>query len=339
MNYEDNIRNIKVRLIGVPLVSFTMAVVGHFTYDLYRAWSFFFCWAIAAFFTLIIWQSCIFILLRARKVFPEFHQTQHRLIFQGLAILIFVTLFTFVSHYLLQRFLPYQIPGLFPSFIQNIVPTTIILLLYESVYFFYSWRSYIVKTENLIHENVKSQLDALKSQLDPHFLFNSLNTLASLVGEQNVAAQTFLEQLSDVYRYVLINREKNMVTMKEEMMFLDAYIYLNKIRFRENLQIEKRISTPTMMKSIAPLSLQLLMENALKHNAATKDHPLKIVISETDDGYIVVENNIQEKKILEKSTRLGLQNIVNRYKLLSSKEVFISSDANQFVVKIPLLSA
>ena len=339
METEDSLRNVKVRVIGIPLVSFTIALIEYFSNTFYHSQSFLICWIIATGFTFIIWQCCLFILLKSRNYFPEFSQTSKRLIFQACAVIIFLTIFTVVLQYLMMLFFKQDSLMLLHAFVQNMVPTTIILLIYESVYFYNSWKTYILKTENLIHENVKSQLDALKSQLDPHFLFNSLNTLASLVGEKNVPAQKFLEQLADVYRYVLLNREKNIVSMKDEMNFLDAYIYLNKIRFRENIQVEKNISEATMQKHIAPLSLQLLMENALKHNAATRQSPLKIFISDTTDGYIVMENNIQEKKTLEKSTRLGLQNIVNRYKLLSNKEVMITTTDGNFAVKIPLLSA
>jgi LytS/YehU family sensor histidine kinase len=194
----------------------------------------------------------------------------------------------------------------------------------------------VQKTEALARENVQSQLETLKNQLDPHFLFNSLNTLASLIEEENIPAQTYLDRLSDVYRYVLINREKNTVTLEEEMQFLDAYVYLNKIRFRENLLIEKDIPAQTYHQHIAPLSLQMLIENAIKHNVISRENPLKIKILQ-DGDFLTVENNVQGKKIFEKSTKLGLQNIINRYRLLTPLGVEVSNTGTHFSVRLPLL--
>ena len=198
------------------------------------------------------------------------------------------------------------------------------------------------KTEALARESVQSQLEVLKNQLDPHFLFNSLNTLAALIDDENVDAQQYLERLSDVYPYVLVSRSKNTVPLDEEIAFLDAYVYLNKIRFRENLQVEKWLSPDMQGQYVTPLSLQMLIENAIKHNVASKDNPLKISIKQ-GDGYLVVANNIQEKTILrdsreDKSTRVGLQNIINRYSLLTERQVEVSRTGDLFTVKIPLLN-
>jgi LytS/YehU family sensor histidine kinase len=234
--------------------------------------------------------------------------------------------------------LNYQKPILFLGFKIGLVPTIIVTLIYESVYFFQAWKLNVKKTEALARENVQSQLETLKNQLDPHFLFNSLNTLASLIEDENKPAQEYLDRLADVYRYVLVSRDKNTVTLEEEMEFLDAYVYLNKTRFRENLQLEKQISALSYQQRVAPLSLQMLIENAIKHNIVSKDKPLKIRISEDNQGYLQIENNVQEKKTFEKSTKVGLQNIINRYKLLTDKQVEVIKNTELFKVRIPLLS-
>lgn len=212
-------------------------------------------------------------------------------------------------------------------------------MLYETVFFFESWKANVRKTEALARENVQTQLESLKSQLDPHFLFNSLNTLSFLI-DDNQPAQKYLEHLADVYRYVLVSRQKDMVSLQEEMDFVNAYIYLNKIRFRENLLLETHISTKNMDKKIIPLSLQMLVENAIKHNIVSKEKPLTITISDImleNEGYLVVENNFQEKKTFEKSTKVGLQNISNRYQLLTSKLILIEKNERFFKVELPLL--
>ncbi|HEX8546631.1 MAG TPA: histidine kinase [Cytophagaceae bacterium] len=336
-NQNIDLYNPKVRIIGIPLVSLVLTSI-NYSLGLYPYQNFLVQWLIAFVYTLVLWEANIKIFIWSRKMFPHFNQTKKRLVLQTLAEVVFINVFLFIADYQILPRLGFYCESYFSSLLQCLIPTVIITLIYESAYFFILWKDHIVKTESLVHENIKSQLDALKSQLDPHFLFNSLNTLAALVGEENVNAQTFLAQLSDVYRYVLVNREKNTVSLQEEIEFLDAYVYLNNIRFRENLRVENRISASSMDKKIAPLSLQLLMENAIKHNAASRENPLVITIRDNEDGYIVVENNKQEKKILEKSLKVGLQNIVNRYKLLTEKNVFIIDESLKFTVKIPFLT-
>jgi hypothetical protein len=334
------IRDQKARLIGIPLISFAIVFFIHsevfFPLDLYQA----FHWLSSSFFTtLFVWEGCRYIFVRGRLFYPNYNQTTKRLIYQTLAVILYALVATSVvdygyCHYLLGE----PAPPAFIGFKVGIIPTIIVSLIYESVYFFESWKKNVKKTEALARENVQSQLETLKNQLDPHFLFNSLNTLASLIDEENKPAQAYLDNLADVYRYVLVNRNKNTVTLDEEMQFLDAYIYLNKMRFRENLQVEKHISAQAYQQQVAPLSLQMLIENAIKHNIVSKDKPLKIKISEDKKGYLQIENNVQEKKIFEKSTKVGLQNIINRYKLLSDRQVEITNHANYFKVSIPLLS-
>ena len=221
----------------------------------------------------------------------------------------------------------------------TLIPTLCVTLIYESVIFFQDWKRNVQKTEALARENMESQLEVLKNQLDPHFLFNSLNTLASLTDYENTEAQQYLEQLSDVYRYVLLSRDKDTVTLEEEMAFLDAFVYLNKVRFRENLQVVKEISPEAYQQQVAPLSLQMLVENAIKHNIVSREKPLKILIKQEGEAFLMVVNNVQEKTIFEKSTKTGLQNISNRYQLLSNQQVEISRGKDVFSVRIPLMKA
>jgi len=287
--------------------------------------------------TLTFWEGNRYIIIWMRRIFPEYSQTGKRIAAEAVLAVIYVFLVTLLLDELYYKPV-YHVSVLAIGFRVSIVPTVIVYLVYEAVYFFDAWKMNVRKTEALMRENVQSQLDVLKNQLDPHFLFNSMNTLAALIDDENTAAQDYLERLSDVYRYVLVSRNKNTVLLSEEIAFVDAYLYLNKIRFRENLQVEKRLSNAVMMQYITPLSLQMLVENAIKHNVVSRENPLQIVIREETDAYLVVENNISEKTILEKSTRVGLQNIVNRYSLLTDRKVQIDRDEERFTVKIPLLA-
>ena len=331
----------KVRLIGIPLLSILLAIVmnkevftGGNTKDIFY-------WVSSCFMnTFLIWEGNRAMFILMRKKFPHYRQTARRLIWQTLVGLIYTLVVSaFIDYFFCSNISNFdRINEVLIGFKISLIPTIIVTLMYESAFFFQSWKSHVQKTEALARENVQSQLDALKNQLDPHFLFNSLNTLASLIDDENSPAQNYLDKLSDVYRYVLVSREKNTVTLEEEMQFLDAYIYLNKIRFRENLQVETQLMNDTSQLHVAPLSIQMLIENAIKHNVVSKEKPLKIRIVQ-EDGFLTVENNLQEKMTFEKSTKVGLQNIINRYRLLTEQQVEILRNEWSFKVKLPLLEA
>ncbi len=328
----------KARLIGIPLVGLLMAFIfdgreltglnAHFFKE----------WLQGSLLTFLFWQGNRFIFIYLRRKYPHYHQTKARLVNEFLMSVAFTFVASVGTKYLLS-FLGEEcnLHTISDSFVINLIPTFIVTLIYESVFFFEAWKSNVKKTESLARENVQSQLETLKNQLDPHFLFNSLNTLASLIDDHNEPAQEYLDRLADVYRYVLVSREKNTVTLEEEMHFLDAYVYLNKVRFRENLRVEKMLTTEVYHRQVAPLSLQMLVENAIKHNVVSKEKPLIIKIMQESGNYVSVENNVQEKVTFEKSTKIGLQNIVNRYRLLTDQPIEIDKNPEFFRVRIPLL--
>ncbi|MCE6989625.1 sensor histidine kinase [Dyadobacter sp. CY323] len=326
----------KLRLIGIPLLGLAIPVIMSFEDFLALNQKFWISFLFSTILTFIFWEGNRFIIVRMRRIFPDYSQTARRVMVEaalafvyvlGISVLLDAFIFIAMAHH----------SGILATFRISIVPTVLVYLVYEAVYFFEAWKLNVRKTESLMREGVQSQLEVLKNQLDPHFLFNSMNTLAALIDDDNTDAQDYLERLSDVYRYVLVSRNKNTVLLEEELAFVDAYIYLNKIRFRENLQVEKQITPGAYQQHITPLSLQMLIENAIKHNVASRENPLRILIREEDGAFLVVENNILEKTILEKSTRVGLQNIVNRYSLLTDRQVEITSNNAVFKVKIPLL--
>ncbi len=193
-----------------------------------------------------------------------------------------------------------------------------------------------LEAELLKKQNIEARFEALRNQINPHFLFNCFNVLSTLVHKDADASSTFIAQLSNVYRYLLYNQENKIVPLKDELTFLDSYNYLLQTRFNENLIIENRVSDRTDMIMVAPASLQMLIENAIKHNVASRKQPLKIILEKQED-YIVVSNTLQEKEIEEESTKIGLSNIINRYKLLSDRPVIVNKTPTHFVVKIPVL--
>ncbi|KAA0991944.1 sensor histidine kinase [Dyadobacter aurulentus] len=332
--YTPNDR--KMRMIGIPLAGILIPAMISFEEFLKLSPAFGMSVLFSTLITFVLWEGNRAIIIRMWRAFPDHSQTTRRVLYEsGLGLLYVLVISVFLNETICKPYFHHD--AFMITFRISIVPTVIVFLIYEAVYFFESWKMNVRKTESLMREGVQSQLEVLKNQLDPHFLFNSMNTLAALIDDENTDAQDYLERLSDVYRYVLVSRNKNTVTVEEEIAFVDAYVYLNKIRFRENLQVNKRLSDNTLKQHVTPLSLQMLIENAIKHNVASRENPLRITISDEDEDYLVVENNILEKTILEKSTRVGLQNIMNRYSLLSDKQVEVTRQKDLFTVKIPLL--
>jgi len=194
-----------------------------------------------------------------------------------------------------------------------------------------------VKEQKIIAGTASAKFDALKNQLDPHFLFNSLNVLTSLIEENPEAATKFTTALSKVYRYVLEQKNKDLVSVEEELKFARLYMSLIKMRFEDSIEfsLPEKLSNPEA--KVVPLSLQLLLENAVKHNVVTPSKKLYISIEE-EDGNLIIKNNIQPKKVIKPSTGVGLQNIKQRYHLLTNRAVLISKDESFFKVSIPLLT-
>lgn len=195
-----------------------------------------------------------------------------------------------------------------------------------------------INQERLEKENAKAHFNALKSQVSPHFLFNNFSVLTTLVETDQELSVQFINQLSKAYRYILEKSEYDSIKLATEVEFLETYMFLLMIRFGDKLNLSVQISCQEKERySIVPLTLQLLVENAVKHNRMSTSNPLLITIS-VDGDYLVVSNPMQVRDLPEVSTRLGLQNIVNRYKLLINKPVMVEKDRNCFTVKVPLIA-
>lgn len=195
-----------------------------------------------------------------------------------------------------------------------------------------------VEQQKEIVVNVSAQYESLKNQLDPHFLFNSLNVLSSLIEENQEKAVLFTYSLSKTYRYILDQKDKDLVPLEQELEFAKTYIELLQMRFEDSLIFEIPEVIDQQGAKVVPLSLQLLLENAIKHNKATEQQPIVIRIEEHSNGYLVVENNLNKKKILEQRQGIGLSNITKRYSFLTSKPVKIEQDQHSFKVSIPILT-
>tara|TARA_B100000795_G_scaffold28827_1_gene19049 strand:- start:602 stop:1963 length:1362 start_codon:yes stop_codon:yes gene_type:complete len=205
--------------------------------------------------------------------------------------------------------------------------------------FMIQWKSSVKQEstkQEIVAKTETAKFESLKNQLDPHFLFNSLNVLTSLIGENPLQAEKFTTKLSKVYRYVLEQRNKDLVPITEELNFAKTYMQLLGMRFEDAVKFNIPDSISNDELKIVPLSLQLLLENAVKHNVVSSSKPLTINIYE-EDNYLIIENNVNPKEAMGKSTKVGLQNIADRYGLITDKGVKIENNNKTFKVSLPLL--
>ena len=277
-----------------------------------------------------------------RRYFPEKSQHTARFIIQFSASTItsITAIYLFTHMYFLfiaQDFVPppdfylemFVLGLLIPIFINGVK---------ESLYFYGEWENESAKKEKLLKENIQAQYEVLKNQINPHFLFNCFNTLTELAHEDKKLTIEFIQQLSKVYRFVLENKDMEVVALDNELNVLQSYIFLQKIRFGDHIKIDMLTDNTTLSNHtcIVPLTLQILMENAVKHNIASKDQPLHITIELTPNNELVFKNNLQ-KKPATPSTNIGLQNIIKRYKVVAEKTIEVIETTSEFIVKIPLI--
>jgi two-component system, LytTR family, sensor kinase len=208
------------------------------------------------------------------------------------------------------------------------------LLFGAAIFIFIQWQDALTREQKLREENLVFQNETLRNQVNPHFLFNSLNTISSLIVTQPETAERFVNRLSSIYRYILENRTKDKVPLTAELAFIKEYFDLHKIRDEEKilLSVEERGADRF---EILPVSLQILIENAIKHNMATRENPLRISIY-IESQHVIVHNNLQKMTVQLKSTKIGLNNLAERVRLVTGKKLIIEETANDFLVKVPL---
>ena len=291
--------------------------------------------------SLYLVNAILFIKLDA--FFGENRFSPKRLII-GFVLSFFLTLFVI---FLLRIFEDVIIEKrTFEYFIQNeraanyIVSSVIAIVVLLGIHTFYFYKAYNenrVKEQKIIAGTANAKFESLKNQIDPHFLFNSLNVLSSLIEENPDNAQRFTTSLSKIYRYVLEQKDKELVTVAEELAFAKTYMNLLKMRFENSISYELPTDFDNHEAKVVPLSLQLLLENTIKHNVVSENKPLNIKIY-IKDNFLVVENNLQKKEVLQDRKGVGLQNIVSRYAILSERKVLIDENKETFAVYLPILT-
>lgn len=225
----------------------------------------------------------------------------------------------------------------FKFYVICLIITMVVTLFFHLIYFYKKAQENKVKEQKIIAGTASAKFETLKNQIDPHFLFNSLNVLTSLIEENPENAQKFTTSLSKIYRYVLEQKDKELVSVEEELSFAKTYMNLLKMRFENSVFYELPATVNNPEAKVVPLSLQLILENTVKHNIASESKPLHIRIYEKGD-YLVIENDYQKKEVLQDRKGVGLQNIVDRYSIITNRKVRIEQTENHFRVELPMLT-
>ncbi len=331
-----------MRIIGVPL----LALAGQWGMYGYTNVPYPDDWRIPVFFVIgsvVVWECNRQGIIMSRRRYPELGQTIHRVVFQLIWFTVFAALVRITQTFFYHRI------GLWPSedyflfkpyffnTLVSVVGTIQVAAVFEGIYLYRRWKVTYTEAVELKKANLQSQLESLKMQINPHFLFNNLNSLSSLITTDAEQAELFLDELSSVYRYLLQQNNRDLCPLSDELAFIKAYFHLLKTRHGDGILLEMNVESRYMSYQLPPLTLQLLFENAIKHNVISADCPLLIKLH-TQNGYLHVENSVQLKKTVVQSNRIGLQNIMMKYQLLGQPSLVIKQTADTFLVSLPLLA-
>jgi sensor histidine kinase YesM len=293
--------------------------------------------------TFCIWESTLWFDHYVSKRLPWEHAFFKRLltVLTG-SMLLCVSFFFTVGWFFNAYICPFPLlenENIFKISLAIAINFSVMILTVEfAIQLFYKWKASLVEIEAHKAETALAKLENLKSQINPHFLFNNMSVLTALIYKDQDKAADFVQQMSKVYRYLLDNASRELVTLKEEMEFIESYLYLLQIRYSPNLIIDQNIEVGYLNKVLPPLSIQLLLENAIKHNEISSEKPLTIAIQTVKD-YLVI-SNVKNKRIsAEESSGTGLTNIRSRYAFFTDNSVEVLDLETKFIVKIPLIEA
>lgn len=336
-------RNNKKRFLYMLIVGFLIAILMDqlMPHDPTNTHNELFDYAIAILITFIVWEGNLRIDNWLNQKIPWINRPGYRLFIQFFVSLIYSAAGVYLPMKLFNTFICIIPPE--REMILNLMSlgiglaVSVILLTFEiSTQFFRNWKESLVQVEHYKTESMRAQLQNLKNQINPHFLFNNMSVLSSLVYQDQDKAVDFINQLSKVYRYLLDNHSIELVSVKDELEFVKAYIFLIQIRFDKNIHFDIHIDQTIEKRFIPPMSLQILIENAIKHNVISEEHPLYIKIS-TLAQKICVQNNVHLRSAPEKSSKMGLKNIKERYQFFTDEIVEIERHEDYFIVKLPTL--
>jgi len=342
MTREELIQDRTIRLIVVPLLGIIIPNVTGLINNSRYAWpQLLLCYLYFILVALIVWRGNVWLMHFIRKKYEWRYNRYYRIMF---SLFIANLLYSGISSGLMlnfwKAFSKETYPGRGPiinSCLLIIVAACFITNIYEIIYLNREREYNLTRAEQLNIAKAQAELEALKNQIDPHFIFNSLNTLSYLITRDPLNARLFNDTLAKVYRYILGNKEKDLVLLREEVEFISNYFYLLKIRFSEAVNMEIEINDLAAEDFlIPPISLQTLVENAIKHNEFTDSNPLTINVS-VSSNYVIIRNAVKPKMYANATSKIGLNNLDNRYKLITNRNIIIENNFKFFTVKLPIL--
>lgn len=288
--------------------------------------------------TSLIWGGCMAIVTIMWKKFPWEKMPLKHLFYEILFISLYLSVYIIGGAFFISCFESKSYDDLIFSHSTEIIITILISFLittiHEAVFFYQQWKYNFSKSVRLEKDNIEAQYAALKAQVNPHFLFNSLNSLITMLDEHPLA-EKYVQDLSDYLRYVLVSNTRETVTLQEELENSEKYIHLQKQRFGDNFDVEFNIEPADLQKQLPPLAMQMLLENCFNHNVVSKSKPLHIKVFSSENS-LTIENNLQKKHNPD-STGQGLKNIEGRYRFAGVDAVKIELDEQRFAVTIPLI--
>ncbi len=322
-------------IFGLSIVAFFVRLS---KFNQFTFWGHVAIYAISLVLVIAIWEVIRNIDRYLNKVLPFERNIPLRITVQLLAGAVLGLFIRMTVYYFGEPLLPFKLDEMFSAaiWIIYIMFPGIINLGFFTYHFIVRWQFSVIQNERLEREKAQVQFDNLKNQLNPHFLFNALSSLNSLIMEDQRLASEFVQQLSRVYRYVLQYKDQSSVNLTTELNFIQHYISLLQTRFKEAITISVEVDNEAKEHRIVPVTLQILIENAIKHNIISEEQPLSIEIFNSGD-YLVVSNNLQLRKHVESSNKQGLKNMKSLYAFLSDKPVQIEQTDIRFSVKVPLL--
>lgn len=332
----------RLMLIGIPFLTLAMPVLLNFTYQDHHSY-----WLHQVPESLVyvvgFWLTFRFMIIYLHKIYPNYAQAKQRVKAEILVILLGAPILKYIlegiTHIVLYycEIADHEMPGHLETLLNIYIPSGLIVSLYEAIYYFTKYKESVIEREKLQKIHIQSQLDNLRNQINPHFLFNSLNTLMNLIPTDPDNAMDYLSKLSKFYRYTVNAKEEMKTPLSKELESARLYADLLKVRFRDGITFDFPEVT-NHDHALLPMSLQLLIENAVKHNIVSTSAPLHVKLTiEESHGYITVVNNLQKKIEAVSSTGMGLKNIHDRYSYFTNREMLCEKSARAFKVSLPLL--
>jgi sensor histidine kinase YesM len=335
VNSHNRKKEIVIRYVGIAIISFIFTFFD-LAYLKGNA-SFLAAYLLSFVRTALIWTGSMYIINYSITKFSMFRETAKLILFQVGFLSVFVVLVELAEIFVLERFfkIPLTLNEKSSLLIIALIITFMISAIYASAAFFIQWKQNLLRSQALEKANLEARYDTLRNQVNPHFLFNSLNTLLMLV-QDNPVASRYVESISEIMRYMLQSRDKDAVLLRDELKIARDYVFIQQSRFGDKLNVAFDVPESFYHYAIPPLAIQMLLENAVKHNVVSKEDPLFVKVFVSENLFLVVENTVKAKIDKDPSTGVGLENIQNRYLHLTGKNIVVRRDAEKFTVMLPL---